>query len=95
MNALNAEVGKLNGVTQVLVAVAGQSDKSTDDHKPDVKEVVSSAPIQRAKPLVVEKIDVPEVPAADASKSDKDEALKRAQQALETSKRNIEQIRKY
>lgn len=94
VNALNAEVGKLTGITQVLVAVAGQGDKPEPAAKPVTSEIGSTAAVPRVKPLVIEKVEVPVVPV-DATHGDKATALRQAQQALEASKRNIEQIQKY
>ena len=97
VNALNAEVGKLTGVTQVLVAVVSQKDDEPTEVVASAAPAASAAIVasnapKTAKPLIVEKVEVPQVPTNSDEKKD---ALQQATKVLEASQRNIEQIKKF
>jgi hypothetical protein len=104
LQALTVEVGRLAGIQQVLVAIAGQQ---TSQLAPQPKPIeIAPATTRPAaappaaskadpKPLSTEPVVVPAVPSGASSPADRRETLAKVQQALEASQRNIERIQKY
>lgn len=104
LNALTVEVGRLAGIQQVLVTIAGQqSVKAEVQPKPieiaaatpveptvSVPAQPSPAPVLRTEPVVV-----PVAPSASSTPTERKETLQQVQRALEASQRNIERIQKY
>jgi hypothetical protein len=107
MQALTVEVGRLAGIQQVLVTIAGQSAaREAAGPRPIMAEVpapapspvpVAAAPAPRpeSKPIPVESVALPKAPAPDATHAERKEALEKAKAAVEATQRNIESIKKY
>lgn len=102
LNALTVEVGRLAGIQQVLVTIAGQTVPKEPQPQPiEIRPVMStpspspSAAKPSAPPLRTEPVDVPVAPNAASSPVDRKDALEKVQRALEASQRNIERIQKY
>ena len=100
LNALTVEVGRLAGIQQVLVTIAGQPGPREPQPQPiEIKPVISATPPSTKSstpaPLRTEPVDVPVAPTAASSPVDRKDALEKVQRALEASQRNIERIQKY
>ncbi len=106
LQALTVEVGRLAGIQQVLVTIAGQqSSQPAPQPKPIEIAPVPAEPVAAAappaaskadpKPLRTEPVVVPTAPSEASSPADRKETLDKVQRALEASQRNIERIQKY
>lgn len=105
LQALTVEVGRLAGIQQVLVTIAGQTNTKPGP-QPKPIEIAEPAPAPvaaapapaskvEAKPLRTEPVVIPTAPSEASSPTDRKEALDKVQRALEASRRNIERIQKY
>ena len=106
LQALTVEVGRLAGIQQVLVTIAGQTSTVVQPQPKPIEiaepapapvAVPEPAPASKAevKPLRTEPVVIPSAPSEASSPTDRKEALDKVQRALEASQRNIERIQKY